>query len=260
MRQDPADRRRLHRRRPVLPAPPGVTRPPQPVPPSAWLLPDPSDSDTDGVVGVGADLSPGTLVDAYRRGIFPWPHPGVPLPWFSPDPRGILFFDRVHVSRSLRRTFRRCGWTTTVDHAFAEVVSGCASERGESGTWISSAMASAYRRLHDLGWAHSVEVWDRETLVGGLYGVQVGAVFTGESMFHRADDASKVALVELVTRFRAAGGRFIDVQLNTDHLASLGAVDVPRAEFLGLLADVRDHDVRMRTGRRPVDRLGEVAT
>ncbi|MDX1622310.1 MAG: leucyl/phenylalanyl-tRNA--protein transferase [Nitriliruptorales bacterium] len=208
------------------------------------------------MVGVGADLSPGTLVDAYARGIFPWPHPEVPLPWFSPDPRGVLPFDRLHVSRSLRRTLRRSGWHTTVDADFNAVIVGCREDRGEDGTWINPSMVSAYRRLHDLGWAHSVEVWsDNGRLVGGLYGVQIGGTFTGESMFHREDDASKVALVDLVTRFRAAGGRLIDVQLTTSHLRSMGAIDIERETFLDMLDTARDHPVRMRTSARPVSRL-----
>lgn len=246
---------RLGRRRALEALPGGLAAPPQPVPPSSWLLPSPEEADPDGVVGVGADLAPSTLVDAYRRGIFPWPHPGVPLPWFSPDPRGVLELDGLHVSRSLRRTFRRCGWTTTVDAAFDDVVAGCAERPSEVGTWISDPMARAYRRLHDLGWAHSLEVWDGATLVGGVYGVQVGGVFTGESMFHRTTDASKVALADLVARFRAAGGRLLDVQVTTSHLRRLGARDVSREAFLGLLAGARDLDVRLTTGRRPVVRL-----
>jgi leucyl/phenylalanyl-tRNA---protein transferase len=250
--------RRLPRfRRVERPEPPvGLARPPEPVPASAWLLPDPGHADEDGVVGVGADLAPGTLVDAYRRGMFPWPHPGVPLPWFSPDPRGVLDPGQVHVSRSLRRRLRSCGWTTTVDRAFRAVVAGCATDRGDGqGSWITAAMARAYARLHDLGWAHSVEVWDGETLVGGVYGVQVGGVFTGESMFHRATDASKVALLDLARRFDAAGGRLVDVQLTTPHLATLGAHDLPRERYLELLAGVRQLDVRLATDRRPVTRL-----
>jgi leucyl/phenylalanyl-tRNA---protein transferase len=247
-------RRRLGRRQ-VPPAEPGRTRPPQPVPPTAWLLPDPDEADEDGVVGVGADLAPATLVDAYRRGIFPWPHPGVPLPWFSPDPRGVLDLHEVRISRSLRQRLRRSGWTTTVDAAFRAVVEGCAADRGAVGTWISPAMARAYGRLHDLGWARSIEVWDGDDLIGGLYGVQVGAIFTGESMFHRVSDASKVALVDLAARFLAAGGRLLDVQVTTDHLASMGARDVPRTRYLDLLSAGRDLDVRMAVGRRPVARL-----
>ena len=247
-------RRRLGRR-PLPEAEPGLARRPQPVPPSAWMLPDPSEADEDGVVGVGADLSPSTLVDAYRRGIFPWPHPGVPLPWFSPDPRGVLPLEAARVSRSLRRTLRRCGWTTTIDAAFRQVVEGCAAERGSVGTWITPSMARAYGRLHDLGWAHSVEVWEGEDLVGGLYGVQVGGVFTGESMFHRRSDASKVALLDLVDRLRTAGGVLMDVQITTEHLATLGATEVPRRRFLQVLHDHRDRTVRLATGPLPASRL-----
>jgi leucyl/phenylalanyl-tRNA---protein transferase len=225
------------------------------VPPSAWVLPDPSEADEDGVVGVGADLAPGTLVDAYRRGIFPWPHPGVPLPWFSPDPRGVIGLHGIRISRSLRQRLRRSGWTTTVDAAFGGVVGACAEDRGEIGTWISPAMARAYVRLHELGWAHSLEVWEGSHLIGGLYGVQIGGIFTGESMFHRRSDASKVALVDLAARFHAAGGRLLDVQLTTEHLCSMGAVDLERDRFLDLLRSSRDLDVRMAVGRRPVARL-----
>ncbi len=233
----------------------GLARAPRPVPPSVWALPDPDDADEDGVVGVGADLSPPTLVDAYRRGIFPWPHPGVPLPWFSPDPRGVLDPAQPHCARSLRRTLRRCGWHTTVDAAFDEVVAACADQRGAAGTWITGSMARAYGRLHELGWAHSIEVWDGGRLVGGLYGVQVGGVFTGESKFHRVTDASKVAMLDLADRFLAAGGRLLDVQLTTDHLRSLGALDVPRPRFLSILADERDRDVRLSVEPLPADRL-----
>lgn len=207
------------------------------------------------MVGIGADLAPSTLVDAYRRGIFPWPHPGVPLPWFSPDPRGVLPFEALHITRSLRRTLRQSGWRTTVDRAFDRVVAACGEERGDAGTWITAGMARAYERLNELGWAHSIEVWDGQQLVGGLYGVQVGGIFTGESMFHRRSDASKVALVDLVVRLRAAGGRLVDVQLTTPHLRSLGASDLPRSRFLDHLEVARDHDVRLTAAERPVARL-----
>lgn len=230
-----------------------LARAPEPVPPPSWLFPDPATADDDGVVGVGADLAAGTLVHAYRNGIFPWPHPGMPLPWFSPDPRGVLIADRLHVSRSLRRTLRTSGWIATVDHAFPAVVASCADRRDE-GTWITGQMARAYTRLHELGWAHSIEVWDGHALVGGLYGVQLGAVFTGESMFHRASDASKVALVELVSRLTDAGGRLVDVQLTTPHLCSLGAVDLPRTEFLATLEQLRDAPCRLAIDPRRVSR------
>jgi len=225
------------------------------VPPSSWSLPDPDVADEDGVVGVGADLTPATLVDAYRRGIFPWPHEGVPLPWFSPDPRGVIEPAGLHVSRSLRRTLRRCGWTTTLDTAFARVVSGCAAERGDAGTWITPEMQRAYNRLHVLGWAHSLEVWSEGRLIGGIYGVQIGGVFTGESMFHREPDASKIALIDLLARLVSAGGLFLDVQLTTEHLRSLGAVDLPRTRFLELLTGARDLAVRLPTAELPVVRL-----
>jgi leucyl/phenylalanyl-tRNA---protein transferase len=231
--------------------------------PSRWRFPDPAAAGPDGLVGIGADLQPATLLDAYRLGIFPWPHPGAPLPWFSPDPRGVIPLDGLIVSRSLRARLRRSGWETTVDRAFATVIAGCAERRAEAapagrgaeGTWITPPMRAAYQRLHDLGHAHSLEVWAGDQLVGGLYGVGIGGVFTGESMFHLASDASKVALVDLADRLAQAGGSLIDVQMVTPHLASLGARDLPRAEFLALLADVRDHRLRLPTDRLPVARL-----
>ncbi len=232
-----------------------LARPPQPVPPSVWMLPDGDQADEDGVVGVGADLAPGTLVDAYRRGIFPWPHVGVPLPWFSPDPRAVIALERVHVSRSLRARLRRCGWVTTVDQAFGGVVAACAQRPPDVGTWITDDLARAYRQLHHLGWAHSFEVWENGELVGGMYGVQIGAVFTGESMFHRRSDASKVALVDAVDRLRESGAWLLDVQLSTPHLETMGAIEVPRSWFLNQLRQASGHAPRLAIGARPVARL-----
>ena len=231
--------------------------PPEPVGRTPWRIPDPSSGDAEagGVVGFGADLKPSTLVDAYRRGIFPWPHPGVAVPWFSPDPRAVLPLDRLHISRSLRQRLRRCGWTSTVDAAFDAVVDGCAQRPDGEGTWIGREMRQAYARLWRLGWAHSLEVWEGDALVGGLYGVAVGGCFTGESMFHRATDASKVALVDLVARWREAGGAFIDVQLPTAHLTTLGAVEMGRDAFLERLEAVRDRHVPLILDRLPVGRL-----
>lgn len=231
--------------------------PPTRVPPSPWDFPDLAASlrGRGDVLGAGADLEAPTLVHAYRSGIFPWPHPDVPLPWFSPDPRGVVPVDEVRVSRSLRQRLRRSGWTSTMDEDLPGVIAGCAERGTAEGTWIDAAMAAAYRRLGRLGWAHSVEVWDGDRLVGGLYGVLVGGVFTGESMFHRAADASKVALVDLASRLAEAGGRLIDVQVVTDHLATLGARPVERETFRRQLAAERDRRVRPVIERLPVARL-----
>lgn len=206
---------------------------------SPWVFPDPAEAGHDDVVAIGADLAPGTLLAAYRAGLFPM-HLGEAgaasvLAWWSPEPRGILPLDGLRVSRSLRRSCAR--FEIRVDTAFEQVIEGCADARRPQG-WISAEIRAAYLRLHHLGWAHSVEAWSRrdQTLAGGLYGVAVGALFAGESMFHRATDASKVALVGLVERFGDGGGELLDVQWRTDHLASLGAVEVSRAEYLRRLA------------------------
>ena len=204
--------------------------------PSPWVFPDPRD-DEDDLVGIGGDLSPGTLLAAYRQGIFPMPEHGVrpPMHWFSPVHRGIVPLDGLVVSRSLRRACR--DFEIRVDTAFDEVVAGCADPARDAG-WITRDIATAYAELHRLGWAHSVEAWRDGELAGGLYGVGIGGLFAGESMFHRARDASKVALVALVELMTAdgVGGRLLDVQWLTPHLASLGAVEVPRSAYLRLLA------------------------
>ena len=189
-------------------------------------------AEPNGVIGLGADLEPGTLLEAYRSGIFPMPvDDGRLLAWWSPDPRGVLPLDALRVSRSLRRSVER--YDVTFDTAFIEVVDACA-EPDRDGGWIDDAITAAYTELHRLGWAHSVEVRDRadERLVGGLYGVHIAGLFAGESMFHRQRDASKVALVALVERLRAIGAVLLDVQWLTPHLASLGAVEIERAEYL----------------------------
>jgi leucyl/phenylalanyl-tRNA--protein transferase len=198
------------------------------------VLPDPATADEDGVVGVGADLEPGTLLAAYRTGLFPMPV-GEHLAWWSPDPRGVLPLDGLRVSRSLRRSVRR--YRATVDVAFDRVVEACA-DPSRPGGWIDDAIRTAYAELHRLGWAHSIETWsDDGALVGGLYGVTIGGLFAGESMFSHATDASKVALVHLVERLRAGGAVLLDVQWVTPHLASLGAVELPRPEYLGRLRE-----------------------
>jgi leucyl/phenylalanyl-tRNA---protein transferase len=205
-------------------------------PPSAWSFPPAEAAGDQGLLALGADLEPGTLLAAYRRGIFPMPLTGVrELPWFSPDPRGIVPLGDFKPSRSLRRSARR--FAVTADTAFAAVVAGCADPRRPGG-WITPTVGAAYERLHALGWAHSLEVWDADgTLAGGLYGVEIGGLFAAESKFHVRTDASKVALAALVERLRAAGGdRLLDVQWTTPHLASLGARDIRRREYLRRLA------------------------
>jgi len=186
------------------------------------------------IVGVGADLEPGTLLMAYRSGLFPMPVEDGLLAWWSPEPRGVLPLDGLRVSRSLRRSCAR--FEVRVDTAFAAVVAACA-DPGREGHWITEEIAAAYLRLHQLGWAHSVEAWSLEDgrLAGGLYGIASHGLFAGESMFHRRPDASKVALVGLVELLGgaagAAEGRLLDVQWRTDHLASLGVVELDRAAY-----------------------------
>lgn len=199
-------------------------------------FPDPRSAPRDGPLAWGGDLAPATLLDAYARGIFPWPAPDGTVFWWSPDPRAVIPLDGLHVSRTLRRTLRSGRFRTTRDEAFPAVVSACGDRPGE-GTWITPGMAAAYTRLHHLGHAHSVEVWDPAgELVGGVYGVVRGAAFMGESMFHRTADASKVALVALVEHLRARAFTLFDVQLPTPHLARMGAVELAREVYLDRLA------------------------
>jgi leucyl/phenylalanyl-tRNA--protein transferase len=203
--------------------------------PCRWILPDPALAEPGvDVIAVGADLDVSTVFAAYTAGLFPMHLGSGELAWWSPDPRGVLPLDALRVSRSLRRSLRR--FTTTVDRAFADVMRGCAEGR-EDGAWITPEFVDTYSRLHELGWAHSIEVWREDELVGGLYGVEIGGLFAGESMFHRATDASKVALVALVERLRSCGGdRLLDVQWRTEHLATLGVQEIPRAEYLRRLS------------------------
>jgi leucyl/phenylalanyl-tRNA--protein transferase len=196
-------------------------------------MPDPRRAPDHGLVAAGGDLAPGTLLAAYRAGIFPWPDAQGRLLWFSPDPRATLPLDAFHESHSLRRTRRRGRFAVTRDEDFAGVMTGCATTHGA--TWITPDMHAAYVELHQLGWAHSIEVWRAEELVGGVYGVTVGGVFAAESMFHLAPDASKVALATLVEHLVARAFTLLDVQLLTPHLASLGAIEISRDEYLARL-------------------------
>ncbi|MBI3767566.1 MAG: leucyl/phenylalanyl-tRNA--protein transferase [Deltaproteobacteria bacterium] len=197
-------------------------------------MPDPRDAIASGLLAGGGDLEPGTILAAYRSGIFPWPDAAGTLFWWSPDPRAILPLDGMHVSRSLQRTQRRGRFRVTVNRAYADVIAACADR--SDGTWITPAIHAAYTHLHALGWAHSIEVWDGEVLAGGVYGLAIGGFFAAESMFHRVRDASKTGLAALVERLRAHGFTLFDVQLQTPHLASLGVVEIPRAEYLAHLA------------------------
>ena len=205
-------------------------------PPSTFWFPSATEADEHGIVGVGADLEPGTVLLAYRSGIFPMPlQRDALMAWWSPDPRAVIPLDGLHVSRSLRKSIR--SFETRIDTAFEAVIDACA-DPSRPGRWINADIRDAYVRLHELGWVHSIEAWslDDGQLAGGLYGLAVGGLFAGESMFHHATDASKVALVALIDLLRDDGaggkGRLLDVQWQTRHLAALGAVEIPRLEYL----------------------------
>lgn len=215
-------------------------------PPSVWAFPESvaeiarAAGDSE-VVGVGADLEPGTILAAYRHGLFPMPVRRGAMAWWSPEQRGILPIDGLRVSRSLRKSCAR--YRVRGDTAFDDVIDACADRR-RPGAWISNDIKRAYRALYQLGWAHSVEAWSPppdNRLAGGLYGICIGGLFAGESMFHRDTDASKVALVALVERLRANGATLLDVQWSTPHLASLGAVGISRAEYHDRLASALDY-------------------
>jgi leucyl/phenylalanyl-tRNA---protein transferase len=210
-------------------------------------FPDPRSATRDGLVAVGGDLHPETLRLAYRSGIFPWPAPGLPLLWFSPPERGILEFADLHVSRSLERASRRRRFRLTVDADFPAVIRGCADtpRPGQDGTWITSDIVDAYEQLHALGVAHSAEAWDDGRLVGGIYGVDVDGAFAAESMFYRAPNASKLALLHLVAHLGARGLDWLDIQVMTPHMARLGARGIPRDRFLARLAVTRARGLRL---------------
>jgi leucyl/phenylalanyl-tRNA---protein transferase len=199
-------------------------------PPVSWTSPD-------GVIAVGGRPDPDTLLEAYRRGIFPWPHAGMPLLWFCPDPRFVLVPGEAHIARSLRKEMRRGGWEIRADTAFAEVMRACATVQrpGQGGTWITAGMLAGYTALHARGVAHSIETWRGGELVGGVYGVSLGRMFFGESMFARVPEASKVAFATLLANLVSWDFQLIDCQNRTDHLTRFGAVDWPRPRFLAVL-------------------------
>jgi leucyl/phenylalanyl-tRNA--protein transferase len=216
------------------------------------LFPPPTGASEEGLVAVGGDASPERLLLAYREGIFPWPMTGLPLLWFSPDPRFVLFPDAVHVPRSLEKRIRRGEYEVRADTAFERVIRGCASayRPGQGGTWITDELRDGFLALHEKGYAHSIEAWQDGELVGGLYGISLGAAFFGESMFAIAPDASKVAFVTLLGHaFGPWRFRFVDCQVHTTHLARFGAREIPRTEFL----DALDAALREPTRRGPFE-------
>jgi len=223
------------------------------LPPSRWFPPA-EEADAEGIVGFGGRLQPDWLLDAYQHGIFPWPTgmPGMPIPWCSPDPRAVIELDRFHVPRRLARTCRRGRLTVTRDQDFHGVICGCAACDGRRGqTWLIPAMIQAYERLHELGYAHSVEVWQEERLAGGVYGVAVAGLFAAESMFHTFRDASKVALVHLVEHLRQQGYVLLDIQQLTPHTAQFGAVEISRREYLRRLGEALRLPVSFTQTRSP---------
>ena len=209
----------------------------------------------DGLLAVGGDLRPERLLTAYAQGIFPWYEDGLPILWHSPDPRMVLRAEDLHVPRSLAKTIRRRTYQVTLDSAFRDVVEACASmdRPGQDGTWITAEMISAYEVLHRLGFAHSVEAWRGDELVGGLYGVSLGSAFFGESMFSRATDASKVAFVTFVQDLARRGIALIDCQVHTEHLERFGAIEIPRTEFLVRLRTALDEPTRRGRWQFDVD-------
>ena len=200
------------------------------------MFPDPRRARGD-VVAFGNDLRVEVLRDAYRHGIFPWPHDDLPMPWFSPRRRAVLFFDEVHVGRSLQKTLRKAPFTFSFDRAFSGVIAACAEtpRPDQDGTWIEPAIVEAYTAFHEAGDAHSVEVWDGPELVGGVYGVDAGGVFVGESMFYRRPNASKLALLHLIEHLRERGAAWLDCQVMTPHMEALGARLITRARYLDML-------------------------
>jgi len=210
------------------------------------VFPPPDYADPSGLIAIGGDLSSERLLEAYRVGIFPWYSDDQPILWWSPDPRLVLELDQFKIARSLRKILKKGIFKVTFDRVFEEVIAACATvdRDGQQGTWITQEMQDAYIKLHGLGFAHSVETWFDNQLVGGLYGVSLGKAFFGESMFHLKSDASKVALATLVERLKAWGFRFIDAQMTTEHLVSLGAQELSRRIFLKQLQSALRHPTK----------------
>ena len=207
--------------------------------PSSFHFPDPNHANTDGLLAIGGDLHPNRLLSAYQNGIFPWYNAGEPILWWSPDPRMVLFPEKLKVSKSMKQLFKKQAFEVSVNHNFEAVIDNCASipRNGQAGTWITHEMKKAYLKLYDLGYAKSVEVWENGNLVGGLYGIYLEEqnIFCGESMFTKVSNASKYAFIWWVQQLQEKGVKLIDCQMYTDHLASLGAEEVSREAFLSYL-------------------------
>ncbi len=199
-----------------------------------FSFPNPRHSTSDGIVALGGDLAPERVMAAYQEGIFPWPIEGLPLAWFCPPKRAILEFDRIHLSRSLAKTQKKSNFRFSIDQAFCEVITACADSPrpGQSGTWITPEMKEAYLELHQRKLAHSIEVWSEDQLVGGIYGIDAGGAFSGESMFYRKPNASKLAILYLMNYLHTRGLSWLDIQVLTPHLEALGAREIERNEFL----------------------------
>lgn len=204
-------------------------------------FPDPSLAPDDGLVDVRDDISFEMLFEAYSFGIFPWPHEGYPILWFCPPQRGVLFFENLHIPKSLNRRLRTAGFEISINRNFLAVIEACAEQPrpGQTGTWITDRLKEAYLDFHQKGYAHSVECWREGKLVGGLYGVFVGGYFCGESMFHHESDSSKACLIHLIEVLKASGHEWMDIQMVTPHLEKMGGVYVPRAQFLQMVEEAK---------------------
>ena len=224
-------------------------------------FPPPEGASPEGVVAIGGDASPERLALAYSLGIFPWPHRELPLLWFSPDPRFVLTLDHAHIGRSLRKRIRAAPYDVRADTAFDAVMRGCAASPrpGQDGTWITDELRVGFSALHARGFAHSIEAWRENELVGGLYGVAIGRVFCGESMFAREPDASKIAMATLLGNLRHWGFHFVDCQVYTDHLARFGAAEWPRSRFLKALRTALAEPTQTGRWTLPLDPVAALA-
>lgn len=229
--------------------------------PDEHVFPPPDEAEEDGLLAIGGDLDPDRLLIAYSQGIFPWPHRGWPMLWFSPDPRMVLPVSELRLQRSLRQAIRKQRFEIRIDTDFRGVMQGCKDvpRAGQPGTWITRGMFKAYTELHKLGFAHSAEAWREGELVGGLYGVSLGRAFFGESMFAREDDASKVAFATLVRQLQLWQFDFVDAQVHTRHLERFGARLVPRAEYLGMLKSSLKHPARRGPWKLEISPLDALA-